>query len=447
VTVAIDLPGQVENILCVLPNTKEIVVVTGHAGLGRLWLEQAQREFEPFAGRVRFNWFFDLPLAEIEQRVAALPPDTAILYGGLTVDAAGVPYERDEALDVLYFTANAPIFGLFDTEMGRGIVGGPLVSLAEASRRASDAALRILGGEAPETVAIEPVTMGAPVYDHRELERWSVPESRLPPGSSVRFRSPSAWEQYRNVFLGAAAIISLQTALIAGLLLQRSRRRAAEEQGRDLGRRLLTAHEDERRRLARELHDDLSQRLARLAIDAARMERTPTAAREEVSDPSMREELVRLSEDVHALSYQLHPSIIDDLGLREALDSECARFTKTEGIAAKIDSENLPDSLSPDASLCLFRVAQEALTNVSRHARASRVSVSVGPTEGGVRLVVRDDGIGFDGKEHRGRRSLGHASMKERVDLAGGKLEIQSRPSGGTTVSVWVPSRPDETRK
>ncbi len=94
--------------------------------------------------------------------MAALPPNTAIFYGGLTVDAAGVTHERDEALDVLHAAANAPIFGLMDFEMGRGNAGGRLISVVEASLRASEAALRILSDEKPESVVIEPVTMGAP---------------------------------------------------------------------------------------------------------------------------------------------------------------------------------------------------------------------------------------------------------------------------------------------
>ena len=428
VSVVLDLPAQIENLLRVLPGTTDIVVVTGTAGLGKLWIEEAQREFLPFADRVRFTWFHELALQEMEKRVAALPPNTAIFYGGLTVDAAGVPHERDVALDILHAAANAPIFGLFDIEMGRGIVGGRLTPVAEASLRASEAALRILSGEKPESVLIEPVTMGAPVYDFRELERWGISEDRLPPGSTVLYRPPTAWDQYRGRILAVLAIISLQTALIAGLLVQRSRRRAAEEQGRDLTRRLLTAHEDERRRLARELHDDLSQRLARFAIDAGQMENRLQTVTGESAAPSIADGIAQLSEDVHSLSYQLHPSLIEDLGLSEALQAECERFSHTEGIPAMLESTDLEVELTPEASLCLFRVAQEALRNVSLHAGASQVSLSLVPVNGEVRLEVSDDGAGFDPANLRGRGSLGHASMRERVDLVRGRLRDPKQP-------------------
>ena len=436
-TVAIDLPAQAENILRLLPDTSDIFLITG-APLGRFWLEEVRREFQPFG--IAVQSFYDLSLEEMEARVAALPPNTAILYGLLTLDGAGVVHERDEALDVIYAASNAPVFGLFDVEIGQGIVGGPLIPILEASQRASEAALRILGGERPESVIIEPVTMGAPVYDFRELSRWGISEDRLPPGSTVLFRPQTAWDAYRGPILAGLAIISLQAALIAGLLVQRSRWRAAEDRGRDLTRRLLTAHEDERRRLARELHDDLSQRLARFAIDAGQMEeRLQTTSGE--SAPPLSDGIARLSEDVHALSYQLHPSLIEDLGLVEALEAECERFSETEGIPAILEPAGLPIELTQEASLCLFRVAQEALRNVSRHARASQVSLSLVPLDGEVRLEVSDDGAGFDPAEAHGRGSLGHASMKERVELVRGRLQIRTGRGRGTTVVAWVPSR------
>jgi signal transduction histidine kinase len=375
------------------------------------------------------------------ERVSALPPRTAILYGGLIVDGAGVPHELDEGLDRLYAAANAPIFGMFDTQMGRGIVGGRLVSVSEASRRAAGAALRILCGEEPSSLQTEPVTAGAPVYDHRELVRWGIPETRLPEGSTVQFRPVSLWTLYMWPAILGLTLVGAEIALLAGLLLQRARRRRAEEEARALSRRLLTAHEDERRRLARELHDDMSQRLARLTIDVGRIEDALEAVSGNGASTAASDGLARLSEDVHSLSYQLHPSLIEDLGLFEALQEECERFSDVEGIPAMLNAAKLTKELPPEASLCLFRVAQEALRNVSRHAHASRVSVSLGPVNGGVRLSVTDDGAGFDKKEQAKRASLGLASMRERVGLVSGRLEIESAVGGGTAVSVWVPGK------
>ncbi len=200
---------------------------------------------------------------------------------------------------------------------------------------------------------------------------------------------------------------------------------------------LLTAHEDERRRLARELHDDLTQRLARLAIDAGRME---SASEVPEGVRALREDLVRLSEDVHAMSYRLHPSVLDDLGLVEALRAECDRVARHGEMRVDVKASALPVALPAEASLCLFRVAQEALNNAARHAHASEVTVVLSSHNGGLRLAVSDNGGGFDTDSTRDRTSLGLASMRERVRLMHGELDIKSSCGGGTTVVAWVPA-------
>jgi len=204
-----------------------------------------------------------------------------------------------------------------------------------------------------------------------------------------------------------------------------------------LAGRLITAHEDERQRLARELHDDLTQRLARLAIDAGRMESAVDAPE---GMRLLREGLVRLSEDVHALSYRLHPSVLDDLGLVEALKAECERVMRHGELRVDVEASAAPGILPAEVSLCLFRVAQEALSNAARHAHASAVTVVLSSLSRGLRLAVSDNGSGFDPDGPRGRASLGLASMRERVRLLHGELDIKSTPGRGTTVVAWVPA-------
>lgn len=204
-----------------------------------------------------------------------------------------------------------------------------------------------------------------------------------------------------------------------------------------LAGQLIGAHEDERQHLARELHDDLTQRLARLAIDAGRLE-IATGAPEGLR--SLREGLIRLSEDVHALSYRLHPSVLDDLGLVEALRTECDLISRRNALRVNVDTRGVPPGVPSDASLCLFRVAQEVLNNTVRHASASTVSVRLSPSSEGLQLAIHDDGRGFDPSEPRERASLGLASMRERVRIQRGTLDIDSAPGRGTSVVAWVPS-------
>jgi signal transduction histidine kinase len=240
------------------------------------------------------------------------------------------------------------------------------------------------------------------------------------------------------ILAGSGALV-LQSALIVGLLLHRARRRDAEREVRALHGRLLTTFELERRRLARELHDDLSQRLARLAIDAAQVElqRSTTAGNETLRN--LRDELVRLSDDVHTLSRQLHPSILDDLGLADALRSEAERFSRDERVDIDLRLVEPPPGLAAETALCLFRVAQEALRNVARHARASHVEIVLREADGGLELGLQDDGVGFDAGARRQRTGIGHVSLRERLHLVGGRLEITSVPGKGTIVLARVP--------
>ena len=208
---------------------------------------------------------------------------------------------------------------------------------------------------------------------------------------------------------------------------------------RDLSRRLIGAQEEERAILARELHDDISQRLAVLAIEVGRGELAKSIGTDAGMMQTVREGLMSLSEDVHSLAYQLHPSILEELGLAQALRTECERRGRQGQVGISLDLGPLPVSVPDDAALCLFRVAQEALTNVARHAGATAASVTLRHTDDGLLLAVSDDGGGFDPKSRRKPGHLGLASMRERVRLLNGTLDIETAPGQGTTVIAWVP--------
>jgi formate hydrogenlyase transcriptional activator len=226
--ISLDLAGIVEHILRVLPNTTNIEVVTGNSPFEKFWQTEFRRDTEHLTDRAHLNFLNELSFEKINRRLSRLSPGSAIVYFLLVMDAAGIPYEQERALDVLRHNSNAPIFGIFDHQLGRGIVGGPLSPYQEVARQSARMALQILNGTPASS--IKPVFLGpaAPEYDWRELRRWGIDESRLPPGSVVRFRSPSVWEQYKWYIMAALAIIAVQAGLIVGLLLHRARRRRAE---------------------------------------------------------------------------------------------------------------------------------------------------------------------------------------------------------------------------
>jgi signal transduction histidine kinase len=214
----------------------------------------------------------------------------------------------------------------------------------------------------------------------------------------------------------------------------------ARESLRRLAAKLLHAQEEERRRIAREMHDDWTQRLALLGIDIAKLEHhigTPKKALPLLR--TMQEQLVELSEDVHALSRQLHPSILDDLGLVEALRSECAGFSRRESIAVDYRAEEVPTNLPKAAALCVYRVAQEALRNLAKHAAVDEAWVTLEAIGPELLLRVEDKGVGFDPAGGHSQPGLGLSSMEERVRLIQAKLSVTSAPGSGTTVEVRVP--------
>jgi len=224
-----------------------------------------------------------------------------------------------------------------------------------------------------------------------------------------------------------------------GVLRDVTAAKRTEEALHDLSRRLIRAHEEERALLARELHDDVTQRLAVLAIDLGRTELTAPSFEHPRVMGSVREGLVRLSEDVHALATQLHPTVLDQLGLAAALRAECERRGRQGPLALHLTVDPMPSGVDREVTLCLFRVAQEALNNAARHARASTVSVTLRQIDDGLLLEIHDDGVGFDPAGPRTGGCLGLASMTERVQLVRGTLDIESAPGRGTSVVVWAP--------
>ncbi len=228
VTQAVDLPGMIEDILQMQPETRHIAVVFGASLLEQFWVGECKRKFQLFEDRVDFSWLNDLPLEQVIERCSELPPNSFIFHGLFLVDAAGIPSEKNEALRLLHESANAPIFGVFESEFGLGPIGGRLFQNAGIGERGARVALRILRGE--DAASIEPEVIGpaVPVYDARELKRWGVKQSRLPAGNRIEFRAPGFFELYRWQVIGAGLFAVLQAAMIIGLLVGRARRRQGE---------------------------------------------------------------------------------------------------------------------------------------------------------------------------------------------------------------------------
>jgi signal transduction histidine kinase len=242
VSVAIDYHAAAKNILQVLPGTSHIAMVIGISPIEQFWRKEIEREAQPLTDRVKFTWYDTLSFDDILKRVANLPPNSAIFWELMIVDAAGVVHEEGTALAKLHAVANAPIFTYSDAFFGRGIVGGPHVPVLEVARQVGAVAVRILGGESPGSITVPPIGMGAPKFDWRELQRWGIVQSQLPPGSDILFRSPTIWERYRAYVVAALAVLLLQSFAIVWLIYEHRRRQVAEMLARGMIAELNTAN-------------------------------------------------------------------------------------------------------------------------------------------------------------------------------------------------------------
>jgi len=565
----------IADVLRLKPGTQRFALVGGSAPVDAMCDTLIRSALKKYEGRFELIDLTKLSMSETLARVSVLPPDTVVLYGSIVRDGSGQSFVPRDVLTLVSRAANAPVFGLYDSLFGHGIVGGHLMSLNREGEVAAGLAMQIMAGASPGDIPFAGEDSYVDLYDWRELKRWGIPETAIPKGSELRYHVPSFGEEHPWVVAGVVSLFIFETALILGLLFNIRHRRGAERSLRDseerlrlsiesagtglwsldrdgrsvwatdrtyklygltkddpktlervlqtvypedrdrvrnanrrawetgaeilieyrlvlpdgalrwlaarmrvqhrepgqaqflmgaivditarkqseealrnherelttLAGRLIHNQEEELRRLSRELHDDLTQRLTVLAIHAGMLEKTlqslhPSSAGEV---RELKGKLIEVSNEVHQLSRRLHPSILDDLGLVQAVRAECDTFRKRTGIALTFEAAEITAPPSRDAALCLYRVLQEALQNIAKHSRANEAHAAIKEGTDCIRLTVQDFGVGFDVQQASKSGGIGLSSMRERVRLVSGKLTIASEPGKGTEIQVTVP--------
>src|SRR5262245_17389356 len=279
VAVKRDIRQTLDLLLAIQPDTRQIVVPAGSSPTEKIWASETRELLKPYEGRVRIEYLSGLSMQAMLDKMRALPAHSAVLFTPIFYyDAAGQYFLPDEALAIMTARSAAPVYGTDEAFLGWGIVGGVLYDLGPVGDAAGRIGEAVLRGGTPASIPVETIDSNSPMFDARQLERWRISKARLPAGSVIRFDEPGTWERHKYSIVGAASLVAFQAALIAGLIATSARRRRAEAslrashvQVRDLAGRLIAAQEQERARIARELHDDVCQRMALVGIELTRL--------------------------------------------------------------------------------------------------------------------------------------------------------------------------------
>ena len=444
-----ELRETLDLLLNIHPDTQQVVVPVGASSTEEAWVAATRQLLQPYEKRVRITYLSGLAMDGMLQTLSELPAHSVVLFTSLFYyDAAGRYFLPEEALALIAARSSAPVYGTDEALLGSGIVGGVLYDLAPNADAAGRVGGRVLARERPADIRVEVIDPNRPMFDDRQLQRWGIAKSRLPPGSVIRFEDVGPWARYKFYIIAAMSLLVFQAVLIGGLVASRLRRRRAEallqashRRVRDLAGRLITAQEGERARIARDLHDDVGQRIALMLIAMSRISGHIGGESREASDEldGVQQRMTALSKDLRALSHQLHPGLLEHLGLVKSLESHCRAVAAESGISVRVDVAGELGTLPADAELCLYRVAQEGLHNVVKHARARSARVSLARRDGHIAMSIEDDGRGFESGTAAEHRGLGLMSLDERVRMLDGTFAIATSRQTGTIMSVTIP--------
>ena len=446
----------VEGALQLFPAVRQVWVIAGATEQDQRWLAIAEADLAPLKNRIRIQRIAGLRWDDLLAKVREMPPDAVGLGVVFGADADGRNFVMGDALLEVARTANRPFFVVGSWLLGTGAVGGDVLDITQLGRLAGSTALRVLNDPGAAGVAQAEGVATRWMFDAVQLQRWNISESKLPAGSIVLNRELPLWRRNLWTLLAMFLLVTAQGWIIGALLVQRRNRRRvqaalrdSEEKARasydevpDLAGRLISAREGERTRIARDLHDDIGQRVASLSIGLSRIERqipdASNSARKLLSD--LEQQTLQLSADLRHLSHELHPGALEHLGLLEALRERCDDFSEESGVPVRLDVSESWRDVPGDTALCLYRVAQEALRNAATHARARNVTVSLDQLDGHLTMQVTDDGCGFDPAATTRRSGLGLVSLAERVRMLGGELAVTAAPDAGTRLAVSLPT-------
>ncbi len=425
------------------PNAKKILVIAGSGYADHILLGEIQDQLKE--SDLPVEYLADASVDDLLRRVSHLPRDTIVLPVSYTRDLKGNIYYTRDVVASLSQVSTAPIYAMADTNVGSGTVGGYVVNFERMGAVIADIVLETLAGKTAAQISVPAENSAAYIFDSRQLKEWGFSEKDLPNGSIVLFKTTSVWEQYRGRIVGTIALVVVQFFLILGLLILQRKRARAEASLRDMTGLLLESQDEERRRIARDLHDGTGQHLSGMALSIGQVLADFPPGHERLRQLLQDSHLAsrQALEEVRTVSYVLHPPILDGLGLVAALRWYSDGLQKRTALKVHFDAPADLAPLSPEIERALFRIVQESVNNVLRHSGATAVMVNLSNRGKTVVLEIHDNGTGMHSDqlaEVDGVASLGVgiAGMRERVRQLKGTFKISSIASG-TRVVVSLP--------
>ena len=430
--------------LHLFPDTRHVFVVGGSSDFDKVAMSLTKKALSSVQTKSEIVYLTDMEMNKLLEQLRNLPEHSIELYTSFFRDSAGNKFlNSTKALPMVAAASHGPDFGMSDTYIGHGILGGYVLTFEKQAKITTQIVSELLDGKKVEELPIA-ILPGEYKFDWRELQRWQIAEASLPSGSVIMFREPGLWQRTKWTWMISLLIIAVLSSI--AIYLQRSRKQLAlaQEKQVQLSGMLINAEEKERSRVASELHDDFSQRLAILALGLENVDEATPASFTDVH--KQLQELARstseLGSDLHTLSHRLHSSTLESLGLVPAVDALCREFTCKQGIRVDFSCEEIPRSINPDTALCIFRIVQEALRNLKKYSGAEEADVHLRMTDDRLEIRVRDEGHGFNLSEVGQNGGLGIRSMEQRARLLGGNFKIHSELGKGTRVQAWVPLKP-----
>ena len=475
----LDLPGDVSGVqmtadwmdtlgaaLRLQPETQRVVVVAGTAAIDKIFLALIQASFANGPAHLEFTYVTDQPLDAVAAKLATLPDKTIVLLVSFLQDSAGRNLTTPEALERLVERSRVPIYGLTGITMGHGIVGGRLVDYKKQGSMAGELGLRVLRGEKLGPADIVTQNTNTFVFDARQLRRWGLSESRLPPGSVILFREPSVWERYRWPIIGALALILLESLLVAGLVFQRIRRKRLEAEA--AVQRGLLAHAQRvtvAGELAATLAHEINQPLGAIVSNAEAACRLVDPAEPKRTD--LLDTLGDIIDDGHRASdviRRLRAMLQTGTAEQQPCDvnlliAEVLKFLKEDLARAGISTdlrlrERLPlvrgDAIQlQQVILNLVLNAEAAMADSAGELRRLTVETAE-RAPGTVEVCVRDTGVGVKAgdlerifkpfvRTKASGLGLGLSISRSIVEAHGGTIRAESNSDRGLSLHVTLP--------